>query len=96
MSKTRNTVCILNSHNLGFESELGSWAVLGADSLVKPANAYSPDFTATLIGTESVRLLHISRVEFQQLLYPLVNPRPRVAAAQPPILSPINLSEKAM
>lgn len=55
----------------GFESEVGAWHVLAADSLITPECSYVPDFTATIVGTEKVRCLHISRVDYQQILYPL-------------------------
>ena len=55
----------------GFESELGSWSVLAADSLITPDGTYVPDFTASYIGTDAIRCLHIPRVDFQRILYPI-------------------------
>lgn len=60
----------------GFESEAGAWSVLAADSLITPEGTYLPDFTATAAGTEKLRCVHISRVEFQRVLYPVHLPIP--------------------
>ncbi|ETW01996.1 hypothetical protein H310_06514 [Aphanomyces invadans] len=64
------TVKVSTHH--GLFKEIGLWSVLAPECLVSPENAYLPDYTATVSAQHpKILCLHIPRVEFQHMLYPI-------------------------
>ncbi|OQR90695.1 hypothetical protein ACHHYP_05317, partial [Achlya hypogyna] len=56
----------------GLVSERGVWSVLGAESLVVPANTHVPDFSAFVSNKfGKILCVQISHVDFQQMLHPI-------------------------
>ncbi|KDO23119.1 hypothetical protein SPRG_21068 [Saprolegnia parasitica CBS 223.65] len=74
----------------GLASEMDVWSVLGAESLVVPANTHVPDFTAVVPSRcGKILCLQITHVDFQHMLHPNVSLHPRLvkAAATPRVRS---------
>ncbi|RHY23683.1 hypothetical protein DYB32_009089 [Aphanomyces invadans] len=66
----QGTVKVSTHH--GLFKEIGLWSVLAPECLVSPENAYLPDYTATVSAQHpKILCLHIPRVEFQHMLYPI-------------------------
>ncbi|EQC36146.1 hypothetical protein SDRG_06262 [Saprolegnia diclina VS20] len=66
----------------GLAIEMDVWSVLGAESLVVPANTHVPDFTAVVPSRcGKILCLQITHVDFQHMLHPNVSLHPRLVKA---------------
>jgi hypothetical protein len=53
----------ITSSEEGFESESAAWTILGVTALLQPV--YMPDFTAKPTGTDTTRVMFITRQQFK-------------------------------